>query len=307
MKVVVTGGAGFIGSHVTNKLLEAGHEVTVVDNLSRGFSEFVNQKAKFEQADIDDEGKMAAILAGQEALIHLANFIVVPESVERPVEYAENNIVKTIKLLEVMRKQRVNRIVFSSSATVYGDAKSPLKESDPIGNSTNPYGASKVAMEQFISSYHKNWGLESTILRYFNPFGPNENHEPETHAIPNFIVKTLKKEPIPLYWKGEQVRDFIYVEDLASAHVQALGLGGFNILNVGTGQGVKVIDVVKKIFSLVGYETSINDLGPRPGDAQETFASADLIKQVLGWQATTSLDAGLAKTIDYFKKKLNIS
>jgi UDP-glucose 4-epimerase len=212
MKVVVTGGAGFIGSHVTNKLIEAGHEVTVIDDLSRGFSDFVNQKAKLVQTNISDQGKMAEVLSGQEAVIHLANFIVVPESVEQPIQYAENNILNTIKLLEVMRQQRVGKIVFSSSATVYGDAKTlPLKETDPIGQATNPYGATKVAMEQFISSYHKNWGLDSTILRYFNPYGPNENHEPETHAIPNFITKTLKKEPIPMYWKGEQVRDFIYV------------------------------------------------------------------------------------------------
>lgn len=305
MKVVVTGGAGFIGSHVTNKLLEAGNEVTVVDDLSRGFRDLVSPKAKFVEANIADREKMAEVLVDQEAVIHLANFIVVPESVESPVEYAQNNIVHTVQLLESMRLARVTKIVFSSSATVYGDVKTlPMKETDPIGMATNPYGATKVAMEQFISSYHKNWGFAGTILRYFNPYGPGENHEPETHAIPNFITHTLKKVPIPLYWKGEQTRDFIYVEDLAEAHVAALKLNDFNIVNIGTGKGEKVVDIVKQIFTLVGYQAPISDLGPRAGDAPATFASADLAKQVLGWQAQTSLEEGLAKTVAYFRKKL---
>ncbi|MDP2671623.1 MAG: SDR family NAD(P)-dependent oxidoreductase [bacterium] len=306
MKVVVTGGAGFIGRHVADKLIEAGHEVTIVDNLSRSFPEGINPKAKFVEADIADSEKMSAVLSGQEAVIHLANYIVVPESVERAVEYTENNIVKTVKLLEVMRQARVTKIIFSSSATVYGEIKNlPIKETDPIGLSTNPYGATKVAMEQMIAAYHHNWGFEATLLRYFNPYGPGENHEPETHAIPNFVVKTIKNEPIPLYWKGEQVRDFIYVEDLAVAHVRALELEGMNTLNVGTGSGEKVIDLVKQIFSLVGHSVPITDLGPRAGDAQETYASVEMIKKVLGWEAQTSLVEGLQKTIDHFQKKLN--
>jgi len=306
MKVTVTGGAGFIGSHVTNRLLEAGHEVLVIDNLSRGFKELVNPKAKFVEADLADQDKLTEVLKGQEAVIHLANYIVVPESVERPVEYAQNNVVNTVKLLEAMRASQVQKMIFSSSATVYGETKSlPIKESDPIGFANNPYGASKVSMEQFIATYQKNWGMDAIILRYFNPFGPNENHEPETHAIPNFVIHSLKKEPVPLYWKGEQVRDFIYVEDLAAAHVQALKLKGLQVLNVGTGQGTKVIDVVKKIFSIVGYEVPVNDLGPRAGDAPATYASAELIKQTLGWQSETSLEEGLKKTIAYFQSKIS--
>jgi UDP-glucose 4-epimerase len=305
MKVTVAGGAGFIGSHIQNKLIEGGHEVTVVDNLSRGFAELVNPKAKFVEADIADQEKMTQALSGQEAVIHLANYIVVPESVERPVDYAENNVVNTVKLLEAMRAARVQKLIFSSSATVYGETKNlPIKETDPLGFANNPYGASKVAMEQFSATYQKNWGMDTSILRYFNPFGPNENHEPETHAVPNFIKSTLQKQPIPLYWKGEQVRDFIYVEDLAAAHVRALELEGLHVLNVGTGQGTKVADLVKQIFSIVGYEVPISDLGPRPGDAAATYASADLIKQTLGWQAETSLAEGLKKTIEYFRARL---
>ena len=305
MKVVVTGGAVFIGSHIVNKLIDAGHEVLVVDNLSRGFQELVNPKAKFVELDLEDQAKLTEAMKDQEAVIHLANYIVVPESVEQPVAYAENNVVGTVKLLEAMRTARVEKIIFSSSATVYGESNQlPLTEKTPLGWANNPYGASKVAMEQFIGTYHTNWGFDTTILRYFNPYGPNENHEPETHAIPNFIRATLKKEPIPLHWKGEQTRDFIYVEDLANAHIRALELSGLHVFNVGSGQGTKVADIVKKIFELVGYEVPINDLGPRPGDASATYASADLIKEKLGWQAETSLEEGLRKTVEYFRTRL---
>lgn len=303
MRIIVTGGAGFIGSHISKVLLEAGHTVKVLDNLSTGFKENIDPRAEFLEIDLGNQEELTKALSGYEAVIHLANSIIVPESIAKPVEYAENNVVNSVKLLEAMRAAGVKKIIFSSSATVYGDSSDlPLKEDAPLGVQTNQYGASKVAMEAFIGVYHKLYNFDTIILRYFNPFGPNEKHSPETHAIPNFIKAVLKKEEVPLYWGGEQIRDFIYVEDLAEAHAAVLGLNGLQIFNVGTNTGTKVIDALKTIFNIVGYEVSIKDLGERAGDAAATYASSEKLKAATGWSAKHSLHDGLVKTIEYFKK-----
>ncbi len=303
MKIVVAGGAGFLGTHINKVLLDEGHEVKVIDNLSKATKNNLDPRVQFSQIDLKDQDQIAAALKGWEAVIHLANYIIVPESVEHPVEYAENNVVNTVKLLEAMKTAGVKKIIFSSSATVYGDSgKLPLQEDAPIVIQTNQYGASKVAMEAFISTYHKLYKFDVIHLRYFNPFGPYEAHEPETHAIPNFIKATLAKKEIPLYWNGEQIRDFIYAEDLARAHTAVINLTGHYIFNVGTETGTKVADVVREIFNIVGYEVPIKDLGPRAGDAHATYASSQKLANETGWKAQVSLHDGLAKTVEYFKK-----
>lgn len=233
----------------------------------------------------------------------MASLIEVGESVKRPVEFTENNILGTVKLLEVMKKTGVKKMIFSSSACVYGTPKKlPITEDDPLGEQENPYGITKVTMEQFCILYHRLFGFDVTILRYFNPYGPGEEHIPETHAIPNFVRATLTKQPIPLFWKGEQVRDFIYIDDLAQAHVLPLNQSGLQIYNVGTETGSKVADVVKKIFEIVRYEVPIEDKGDRKGDVPELVASAQKLKTELGWEAKVGLEEGLKRTIDFFKK-----
>lgn len=305
MKILVTGGAGFIGSHVTRLLLEDGHEVSVVDNLSTGHKEALDPRAKLYPIDLSDQKSLEKILPGHDSVIHMAASIEVGESVKNPVEFTENNIVNTVRLLEAMRKTDVRKIIFSSSACVYGvPAKLPITEDDPLGKQSNPYGITKLCMEQFSSLYHDVHSFDCVILRYFNPYGPGELHDPETHAIPNFIASTLKKEPIPLYWKGEQVRDFIYIEDLARAHTAVLGLSGFQIFNVGTETGVKIREVLDKIFEIVGYGVEIKDLGERLGDVPATYASGAKIKKELGWVARVGLEEGLKKTIEFFKQKV---
>lgn len=305
MRILVTGGAGFIGSHVTKHLLKEGHQVTVLDDLSNGHKELVDPSATFIQANILKEAGLNKILDRHDAVIHMASFIEVGESVKKPVEFAKNNIVGTVKLLEAMRAAGVKKMIFSSSACVYGKPKkTPITEDDPLGTQENPYGLTKVSMEQFCMLYHTLYNFDVTILRYFNPYGPNELHNPETHAIPNFIQATLTKQPIPLYWKGEQTRDFIHIDDLATAHILPLGQTGLHIYNVGTETGSKVIDVVKKVFQLVGYEVPIEDKGERKGDVSQLVASAGKIKKELGWNAKIDLDEGLEKTIQFFHSRL---
>src|SRR3989344_4963363 len=294
MKVLVTGGAGFIGSHVSKLLLDLGHQVTVIDNLSHGNKTSIDKRAVFVDADILHQEKLEEILPGHDAVIHMASLIEVGESVKTPVEFVENNILGTVKLLEAMKNAGVKKIIFSSSACVYGVPKKlPITEEDPLGQQENPYGITKITMEQFCTLYHNLYGFDVTILRYFNPYGPGELHFPETHAIPNFIKAILAKSAVPLFWKGEQVRDFIYIDDLASSHVLPLNQSGLHIYNVGTETGVKIIDVVNKIFELVGYEISIKDKGERKGDVPSLVASSQKIKQDLGWEANVDLEEGL--------------
>lgn len=292
MKILVTGGAGFIGSAVSKLLLDQAHQVTVLDNLSHGHQDYVDSRANFIQADLLDEAKLAEILPTHDVIIHMASLIEVGESVKKPVEFVENNILGTIKLLEAMRKSNVKKIIFSSSACV-------------LGQQENPYGLTKISMEQFCILYHKLYNFDVVILRYFNPYGPGELHNPETHAIPNFIKATLEKKPIPLYWNGEQIRDFIYIDDLAEAHILPLIQRGLHIYNVGTETGTKIIDVVKQIFELVGYEAPIDDKGERKGDTFSLVASAEKIKKELGWSAKVNLEEGLKKTIDFFRSHLS--
>lgn len=302
MKVLVTGGAGFIGSHVNKLLLDQGHQVTVIDDLSKGHQNSIDPRVDFHQVSLKNQTEIEKILPGHQAVIHMASFIEVGESVKIPVEFTENNIVNTVKLLEAMKNTGVKKMIFSSSACVYGKpGKLPITEDDPLGKQENPYGITKVTMEEFCKLYFTLHGFDVTILRYFNPYGPGELHSPETHAIPNFIKSTLNKTPIPLYWKGEQVRDFIYIEDLAEAHVLALPLEGLHIYNVGTETGNKVVDVVKKIFEIVGYEVPIDDKGERKGDVPALVASSQKIQQELGWKTKVNLDEGLKRTIEFFK------
>ena len=302
MKVLITGGAGFIGSHVARLLLDSKNEVVIFDNLKKGRKENIDHRAKLVVADIADSQKSQQALKGVDAVIHMAGLIVVPESVKNPILYEKNNVYGTVNFLESMRKTGVKKIIFSSSACVYGTpTKLPIDESQPVAPD-NPYGATKAAVESYLQTYNSVYGFDSIILRYFNPYGPGEAHEPETHAIPNFIKSALSKKPIPLYWNGEQIRDFIYIDDLAQAHIDVLNLSGYQVFNIGTENGVKVIEVVNNIFDIIGYRVPINNLGKRPGDVQANYASSKKLHEAVGWTARVPLVEGLRKTIEYYKR-----
>jgi UDP-glucose 4-epimerase len=303
VRVLVAGGAGFIGSSLTKVLLAEQHEVTVLDNLSKGFRTLVPPDARFVEGDLRDEERLSGWLRGHDAVIHMAAFIEVGRSVQEPVLFAENNVVNSVRLLEAMHKASVGKIVFSSSATVYGTPQRlPIREEDPLGVQSNPYGASKVSTEAFVATYNSLYGMDAIILRYFNPYGPNELHDPETHAIPNFITSVLAKKPIPLYWKGEQVRDFIYVEDLARAHTAVLGLSGLQYFNIGSETGSKMIDIVHEITSIAGYDVPIEDLGERAGDVPATYASSAKLAAATGWCPQVTLREGLERTVEWFRQ-----
>ena len=190
---------------------------------------------------------------------------------------------------------------------MYGVPKRlPLHEDDPLGMQANPYGATKVAVEVFLGVYHQLYGFDVVALRYFNPYGPNELCDPETHAVPNIVRAALERRPIPVYWKGEQVRDYIYVEDLARAHIQPLKVKGFEVFNVGTEVGTKVIDVIEMVFRILGYRVPIDDLGERPGDIEASYASSEKLRKQLGWTPQVGLEEGLRRTIAHYRDRLGI-
>ena len=303
MRVFLTGGAGFIGSHTSRSLLAAGHQVTVLDNLSNGRRELVPEGARLIEGDVADQ-RLPGWLEGHDAIIHMAAFVPVPLSINNAVAYAENNVVNTVRLLEAMRTSGVKRIVFSSSATVYGaPARLPIEEDDPVQMQTNPYGATKVAAEGFIAVYNKLYGFDATILRYFNPFGPNELCDPETHLVPIVVQSGLNDTPIPVYWGGEQVRDFIYVGDLADAHTAVVPLAGFNIFNVGSETGTRVKDLIEITGKIIGHPLKVEDRGERAGDVHAYYATSARLRAATGWKAQVSLEEGLHRTVDYYRKR----
>lgn len=306
MKVLVTGGAGFIGSHITDLLCRQKHRVVVFDNLSFGFREFVNKKAKLIVGDLRRPTEINRALAGIEAVIHMAALSKIPSCIEKPKEAFDINLTGGINLLEAMRKRKIKNIIFSSTAAVYGEPKKiPIKEDDPKFP-LQPYGATKLAFEQLLCAYAKTYGFNAVCLRYFNVYGPRDEQIEHGHAVPLWIKAASEGKPIPLYWQGRQIRDYIYVEDVARAHAAVLGLRGFNYFNIGSGRGSVMKDILEEIFRAIGKKAPINDLGERPGDPMRLVADTTKIYDKIGWKPEVSLEKGIKKTVAYYQSSLSL-
>lgn len=298
MRVLVTGGAGYIGSVVTEELVNDGHEVVVYDNLVKGHREAVVSGARLVEGDLLDAAKLRGTLKGVEAVIHMAAFSLVGESCEHPAKYYQNNVVAGLVLLDTMIECGVKRIVFSSTAATYGEPESqPIYETAP-NNPTNPYGESKLAFERAMHWYERAYGLRYVSLRYFNAAGASEkcgeDHDPESHIIPIALQAALgTRSHVEIYGDdyptpdGTCLRDYIHVIDLARAHIIALGVmsEGGRIYNLGCGgDGYSVRDVIETARRVTGKEIPVK-IGPRrAGDPAVLIASSDKIKRELGWQ-----------------------
>ncbi|MBN6057341.1 UDP-glucose 4-epimerase GalE [Nonomuraea sp. RK-328] len=296
MRLLVTGGAGYVGSVVAAQLVEAGHEVTVLDDLSTGHADAVPEGARFVEGSITEAGDA---LAGVEAVLHFAARSLVGESVEKPGLYWSHNLGGTLALLEAMHQQGVRRIVFSSTAATYGEPeRSPIVESDPT-RPTNPYGASKLAVDTALTAYAGLRGLGAVSLRYFNVAGAygrfRERHTVETHLIPNVLkVATGERESVSVFGTdyptpdGTCVRDYIHVSDLARAHLLALDAvaeGQHKIYNLGNGTGFSVQEVISVCREVTGHDIPAV-VGPRrAGDPAVLVASSEKIQRELGWKA----------------------
>ena len=300
MKVLVTGGAGYIGSVVTEELMGDGHDVVVYDNLCKGHREAVANDAQFVQADLLDGEALRGALErySVDAVVHMAAASLVGESVGDPAKYYRNNVVAGLSLLDAMRAADIRRLVFSSTAATYGEPeKQPIEETD-ANHPTNPYGASKLAFEQALRWYDGAYGLHYASLRYFNAAGATERcgemHDPETHLIPIALqAATGQREHAEIYGDdyptrdGTCVRDYVHVVDLARAHILALGAidQGSRIYNLGCGgEGYTVREVIEAARRVTGQEIPVKIAGRRPGDPATLIASSQKIRNELGWK-----------------------
>lgn len=319
MKILVTGGAGFIGSHTCVELLKAGYDVVVADNLYNAkamvidrIEKIAGKRPAFYQIDVCDKAALNDLFDKEDidAVIHFAGYKAVGESTRKPIEYYANNLNSTLTLCDVMRNHNVKKIVFSSSATVYGDpAFVPITEECPMGEATNPYGESKVMQERILTDIWKAdhaWNV--MLLRYFNPIGAHESgligEDPK--GIPNNLLPYVaqvalgKLEKVHVFGNdydtpdGTGVRDYIHVVDLAKGHVKAIEgmnkMDGVNIFNLGTGRGYSVLDIIKAFSKACGKEIPYVIDPRRPGDIATCYSDPSKAEKLLGWKAEKNLD-----------------
>ncbi len=321
MKILITGGAGYIGSFMVKRLLERGDEITVIDSLERGHQEVVDEKAKLYIGNLLDKDFVSKVFSENkfDGVIHFAGFISMGESMENPYLYFQNNVFSSLNLIEEMTKANVNNLIFSSTAGVYGDpAKLPIPEENPT-NPTNPYGESKLMVEKIMTWYAKTKKLSGIALRYFNAAGAaldgsmGEQHNPESHIIPKLIKSLIEDKPFNLFGTDYQtkdgtcVRDYIHVLDLVEAHVLALEKlvkePGNYIYNIGTGRGYSNKEVIEMVEKVSGQKVNVQDSPRRPGDADELIADSTKIRSELGFSPKYSDLETIIKTAWQWHKK----
>ena len=322
MRVLVTGGAGYIGSVVAAQLVAAGHEVTVLDDLSTGYADAVPAGAGFVKGTLRDCA--AEVLADDiEAVLHFAAKSLVGESVAEPAKYWSTNLGGTITLLEAMREMAVRTIVFSSTAAVYGEPeRTPITETDPA-RPTSPDGASKLAVDTTLTEFAGLYGFGAVSLRYFNVAGAHraddgvwfgERHHPETHLIPNVLAGAAAGDRVQVFGDdyptpdGTCVRDYIHVTDLADAHLRALGAcrpGQHRVYNLGHGTGFSVRQVIDTCAEVTGIEIEVDVTARRPGDPAVLVASTERIASELGWRADRDLRAMAADAWEFAQTRTN--
>jgi UDP-glucose 4-epimerase len=322
--ILVTGGTGYIGSHTAVELIAAGHDVFIIDNLCNSkasvldrIERIVGKRPGFAQIDIRDRQSLKELFAARrfDAVIHFAGLKAVGQSVAQPLNYYDNNVTGSIALVETMALAGVKTLVFSSSATVYGDPASvPIREDFPL-SATNPYGRTKLMIEEILRDVAKSApGWSVGLLRYFNPVGAHTSGMigEDPNGIPNNLMPYISQvaagrlKELPVYGSdyptpdGTGVRDYIHVVDLARGHVAALDVllegGGVLTVNLGTGRGISVLELVRTFSSVSGVPVPYRLVDRRPGDIAQCYADATLAREVLGWQATLGIEAMCADT-----------
>ncbi len=331
MKVLVTGGTGYIGSHTVVELLESGHEVVIVDNFSNSdssvldkISMITDKEFTFYEGDVCDKKFLEDVFSKEKinAVIHFAGYKAVGESVEKPLMYYQNNLGSTLALLEVMEANNVYNFVFSSSATVYGKPSTlPIKEDFPL-SATNPYGYTKLMIEQILKDLSKSndkWNI--VLLRYFNPIGAHESGliGEQPNGIPNNIMPYIMRVATGQYDKvhvfgndydtkdGTGVRDYIHVVDLANGHIKAIEYlienGGLSIFNLGTGNGYSVLELIENVKKVNNVEVPYVIEDRRPGDIAACYADPSLANEKLGWKAERGIEEMCKDAYNFASKK----
>ncbi|PTM56716.1 SDR family oxidoreductase [Desmospora activa] len=300
MKVLVTGGAGFIGSHIVDQLLETGHESIVVDNLATGDERFLPKEVPFYRVDIRDEQLFDIVRTERpDAVIHQAAQSSVPFSVDQPLGDADINIHGTIRLLEAARQCGVSKFIYASSAAVYGNPQYlPIDENHPV-NPLSPYGISKFTPEYYLRAYQDLYGIPFTILRYANVYGQRQISKGEGAVIAIFLERILKGEPLRIDGDGEQTRDYIHVSDIAAANIAALSRAENQVLNIGTGISTSINELVQLLKKVSNKPISVSYGPDREGDIKHSYFDIDGARRHLMFKPKVSLEEGLIQSLDY--------
>jgi UDP-glucose 4-epimerase len=305
MRVLVTGGAGFIGSHIVEHF-QGKAEVRVLDNLRSGFLRNIEPfKVEFIEGSVLDTEILKRAMEGVDYVFHLAAMISVPESMGKPVECVQINTIGTLNVLEAAAQAGVKKMTLSTSAAIYGDNPIVPKREDMFPEPKSPYAETKLSGEYYCGIYTKEGRLDTACLRYFNVFGPRQDPKSQyAAAIPIFISKALRDEPITIFGDGEQTRDFIYVKDIAAANAFfATESPETGVFNVAYGGRISINDLAKKIIAILGSKSEIIYKPERPGDVKHSTAAIDKLKKA-GFTPSSNFDKGLEATVDFFKSQL---
>lgn len=307
MKFLVTGGAGFIGSHITDALVKNGDKVIVLDDFSSGRREnleAVLDKIELVEGDIRDKAVVLKVMQGVDYVLHQAALRSVPKSLGNPELYNDVNINGTLNILNAAKEAKVKRVIFASSSSIYGETDRLPEKEDLLPLLISPYALTKLSGEYYCRIFSQIYGLETTSLRYFNVFGPRQSLENQyAVVIPRFITCMLKDERPPVHGDGKQTRDFTYVENVVQANIKAATTPGIKceVFNIACGRSYSVLDIVKYVNKIL--EKDIKPaLGPvRPGDVKHTLADITKAKKILKFEPKIGFEEGLKKTVDYFK------
>ena len=296
MRAIVTGGAGFIGSHVVEALLARGDEVLVLDDLSRGRRENVPEGAALEEVDIREP--LASYLAGAGACFHLAAQVDVRVSVERPEDDADVNVVGTVRVLEAARRHGTQVVFSSTGGAIYGECEAPVPEDAPR-RPIAPYGVSKLAGEEYLAAYNRLYGTRHVSLRYANVYGPRQDPHGEAGVVAIFLGRLASGEAPPIFGDGRQTRDYVYAGDVARATLGVVGRQG-GVFNVGTGVETSVVELYALCRRVAGSELPAEHVPRRLGELQRSVLDASLAERELGWRPETGLEDGLRRTWEWF-------
>jgi len=302
MRILVTGGAGFIGSHLVDRLIKENHKVIVIDNLTTGKEENINPQAEFYNLDIYDFEKIKPLFEKIDFVFHLAAIPQILVSIKDPVGTSKVNILGTINVFKAAIEAKVKRVIFASSSSVYGNQeKLPLKE-NMRPNPVNPYALQKLVGEQFAKLFTKLYGIPIISLRYFNVYGPRININSDySSVIGKFLKQKAEGKPLTIFGNGEQTRDFCYIDDVVDATIKAMKskkLKGGEVINIGSGKSYSI----NYLADLIGGKRKY--LAPREGDVKHTQADITLAKKLLTWQPKVSFEEGLRRVKEWFKKKI---
>lgn len=308
MKALVTGGAGFIGSNLVKHLRAKEHSVIVLDDFSSSGRKTLDiQGVKLVSGSVGDSRLLEELLSGVDVVFHLAATGIIKLSLENPPAYFGNNLMNGLTLLDAMRKKGVKKIVYSSSSGVYGEPERvPIKEDDRK-DPVNPYGASKFAFEHALSSYYHAFGIESVSLRYFNVYGPGDRQQPVTRAVPQWIQAALLHEDVPVYWRLQQKKDYIFIDDVVRANMLAAEKGkGAAVYNVGSGRGFFMYEIFAMLEKVLRRKLPKKHMGKRAGDPSVLVADISRITKELGWKPMVGLEEGIRRTVEYYQRELGL-